>query len=361
MATDSDTVAEYESFVQRKVIFGAVTVVLLVLGTLYSISIGAVKIPVHEVALTLVGYDMGLSRTILWKIRIPRVLTAIMAGLGLAVSGAVMQKILNNPLGSPFTLGISQAAAFGAAFAIVVIGAGTTGNPGSSGASVGGAVTVNNPYVISTFAFAFSMISAGVILGLAKYTRATPETMILTGVALGSLFSAAISGLQYVANPDDLAGIVFWTFGDVGKTTWTDLGIMTVVALAAAAYFIYNSWNYNVLSSGDETAESLGVDVEGLRMRGMMAASFVTAVVTAFTGIIGFVGLVVPHIVRKTIGGDDRFVIPFSCVVGSVLLLLSDTVARTLFTPIVLPVGILTSFLGAPLFIYLVLRGREYW
>ena len=360
MATDT-IVSEYERFVHRKVIFGAVTGVLLVGGALFSISVGAVEIPVSEALATLLGANTGLSNRIIWRIRVPRVLTAIFAGLALAVSGAVMQKVLNNPLGSPFTLGISQAAAFGAAFAIIVVGAGTIGIGGTVGSGTGGAVSVTNPYLIATSAFSFSMISAGVILALAKYTRATPETMILTGVALGSLFSAALSGLQYLAAPDELSALVYWTFGDVGGTTWQGVGIIATVAVLSMAYFIYNSWNYNVLSSGDETAASLGVDVEALRMRGMLIASFATAVVTAFTGIIGFVGLVVPHIVRKTIGGDDRFVIPFSCAVGSVLLLLSDTVARTLFSPMVLPVGILTSFLGAPLFIYLVLTGREYW
>lgn len=360
MAT-KDVVSEYEGHVRRKLLLGTVSVLLLLGGTLYSIAIGAVEMPVHEVALALLGYEVGLPTTIIWQIRLPRVLTAIVAGLGLAVSGAVMQKVLNNPLGSPFTLGISQAAAFGAAFAIIVLGAGAVNNPGSAGSSVGGAVMMDSPYLVTISAFAFSLISAFVILGLAKYTRATPETMILTGVALGSLFSAGFSGLQYIADPDRLQSVVFWTFGDVGKTTWSDLGIIAVVALVGSVYFVYNSWNYNLLSAGDETAESLGVDVAAVRMRGMLTASFITAVVTSFVGIIGFVGLVVPHIVRKTIGGDDRFVIPFSCVVGAVLLLLSDTVARTLFAPLVLPVGILTSFLGAPLFIYLVIKGREYW
>jgi len=131
--------------------------------------------------------------------------------------------------------------------------------------------------------------------------------------------------------------------------------------IPSVIYFLYNMWNYNALDCGEETAKSLGVNVERVRIGGMLVASLVTALIVSFIGIIGFVGLVVPHIVRKIIGGDERYLIPSSCIIGAILLLVSDTVARTIISPIVLPVGILTSFLGAPLFIYLVIKGRKYW
>ncbi len=147
----------------------------------------------------------------------------------------------------------------------------------------------------------------------------------------------------------------------MSRTTWSELHIMGALVAVTTAYFLRHAWNYNALNSGDETAKSFGVNVEALRLWGMLISSFVTALIVSLVGIIGFVGLVVPHLVRKVIGGNEAFLIPGSCLVGGCLLLMADTAARTVMAPVVLPVGILTSFLGAPLFIYLVLKGREYW
>ncbi|MEA5388765.1 iron ABC transporter permease [Haloarculaceae archaeon H-GB2-1] len=272
----------------------------------------------------------------------------------MAVAGAAIQSVLRNPLGSPYTLGISQAAAFGAAFAIVVLGSGTSADSGSL-------IEVTNPYLTTTAAFLGSLVSTGVILGIAKYKRATPETMVLTGIALAALFTAGTTALEFFATNTELATLVFWKFGDVSGTTWKVNAVVWTVVLLGAAYFVRHAWSYNVLDAGDETAQSLGVNVDRVRMVGMVVASLVTAVVVSFFGIIGFVGLVVPHIVRRVIGGDERFLLPASCVTGAALLLVADTVARTVLSPVVLPVGIVTSFVGVPLFVYLILNGREYW
>lgn len=355
MTTETDVVEAYKTFTDRKVLFAVLCLVLLVVTFLYSVATGPIRIPVAEVVNVLLGNGSKIRRTIIWQIRVPQALAAVVAGAGLAVSGAAMQNVLRNPLGSPFTLGISQAAAFGAAFAIVFLGVGTT----TGGADT--TILVHNPYVVSIAAFAGAISSTSVILLLVKYKRASPETMILTGVALGSVATAALSLIQYFARDTEIAAIVFWTFGDVGRVTWRGLTVMTAATGIGAAYFVYNGWNYNALNAGDEAATSLGVNVERLRTNGMVIASLVTAFIISFTGIIGFVGLVVPHMVRKVVGGDERFLLPTSCLVGSVLLLASDTVARTIIAPVVLPVGILTSFLGAPVFLYLVIRGREYW
>ena len=341
-----DPHVRYRERDRRKLLAGVGSLVLLALAVAWSIAAGAADLSVLDVVAVLGGDGALADRTIVWRIRLPRVLSAVAAGLGLSVAGAVMQKVLNNPLGSPFTLGISQAAAFGAAIAVVVLSS---------------TRLVVSQYLIAGSAFIFSLLSAGAILLLVVYTRATPETMILTGIALGSLFAAGTSALQYLADPSDVSAIVFWTFGDVGRPGVSELVVISAVALLATGYFVYNSWDYAVLSAGDEAAAGLGVDVDRLRTSGMVVASLVTATVTAFVGIISFVGLVVPHIVRKIVGGDDRYVIPVASVVGGLLLLVSDTVARTAFDPVVLPVGILTAFLGAPLFLYLVIRGREYW
>ncbi|MFP4558761.1 MAG: FecCD family ABC transporter permease [Archaeoglobaceae archaeon] len=356
--SEEEVLARYREYAGKKLIFSVVSILLLFIMFIFSIVYGPVNIPVSEVFGAITGQSLGQSShfyNIIWNIRLPQALTAIAAGAGLAISGAVMQSVLRNPLGSPFTLGISHAAAFGAAFSIIALGAGTMQSSSAD------AVILNNPYITTISAFMWSLVSTLIIIGLATYKRASPETMILTGVALGSLFTAGITAMQYFASDVELAAVVFWTFGDVGRTTWQELGLIAAIVIPSTIYFAYNSWNYNALDSGDETARSLGVNVERLRVKGMLLASLVTALIVSFVGIIGFIGLVVPHIVRKAVGGNEMFLLPSSCLLGGLLLLASDTVARNLLAPVVLPVGILTSFLGAPLFIYLVVKGREYW
>jgi len=183
--------------------------------------------------------------------------------------------------------------------------------------------------------------------------------MVLAGVALGSLFSAVTMILQYFADDVRVASVVFWTFGDIGRVSWKDLGIMSVVVGISLIYFMFNRWNYNALDSGEETAKGLGVDVEKVRLLGMFVSSLIAAVITSFVGIIGFIGLVAPHIMRRLIGGDHRFLIPASSVMGGLILLASDTLGRTIISPVVLPVGAITSFLGAPIFLYVLSRGYK--
>lgn len=345
---------EYREYISKKWLFLILSVVLVILSIIISITLGSADISLKEVVLALFGEGESYKVQIIWNIRIPRVLAAIIAGLALSTAGVSMQSILRNPLGSPFTLGISQAAAFGAAFSVVVLGVGTINRNLPS-------FMQDMPYLITISAFVFSLVSTGAILFISKMKRASPETMVLGGIAFGFLFQSATMALQYFATQRELAQMVFWTFGDIGEGSWVDVGLLFLVEIPILLYFIKNSWDYNALDSGDETAKSLGVDVEKMRIRGMLLASLATAFVISIFGIIGFVGLVVPHIVRKVIGGDERFLIPGSAIFGGAFLLISDTVARTILSPIILPVGILTSFLGAPLFVYLIIYGREYW
>ncbi len=219
------------------------------------------------------------------------------------------------------------------------------------------AAVVSNPYLTTFLAFVFCLGAAAVIVAISKLRGASPETMVLAGVALGALFTAGTMFLQFFADDVQLAAMVFWTFGDVSRASWSELAIMTVVVLAASAYFIANGWNYNAVDAGDETAKGLGVKVERTRMVGMMIASLVTAVIVAFLGIIGFVGLVCPHMIRRLIGGDHRFLLPATLIMGGLLLLASDTVARLILAPHLLPVSVLTAFLGAPVFLWLIIRG----
>jgi iron complex transport system permease protein len=343
---------EYKKYISRKLIIIGTGFVLTLMMLIVSITLGAVHLPVIEVLFTLIGKTISArSEIIVWNIRLPQALTAIVAGGGLAISGVVMQSILRNPLASPITLGLSHAAAFGAAFSVMFL---NTGGMQSSGT---GAIVLSNPYTTTFSAFSFCLISTCVILIVSSLRRTSPEVMILTGVAMGWIFMAATLFLQFFADDIQLASMVFWTFGDTARASWSELGIISGVLLLSLIYFIANRWNYNAIDAGDETARSLGVHVQKVRIVGMLMASVVTATIVALLGIIGFIGLVCPHMVRRLIGNDHRFLIPGTCMAGCMLLIAADTVARLILSPHILPVAIITSFLGAPVFIYLIVKG----
>lgn len=343
---------EYRGYIGRKITFLISLILMLAVALIVAISLGAAQLPILSVAKSLAGMETTRQiEVIVWNIRLPQALSAMVAGAGLAVAGSAMQSILRNPLGSPFTLGISHAAAFGAALSVMVLGGGIM-----TSSSVG-AVHITNPYVTTVSAFIFSIVTSGIIVTVSRLRGATPEVMILTGVALGAFFTAGTMLLQFFADDVQLAAMVFWTFGDTARASWRELGYMAALTIGIACFFFSNSWNYNAIDAGDETAKGLGVRVERVRMVGMMMASVLTAVIISFLGIIGFVGLVVPHMVRRIIGSDNRFLLPASFVGGALLLLVSDTAARLMLAPHVLPVSVLTAFMGAPVFLYLIIRG----
>ncbi len=346
---------DYHIYIGKKVTSIVIGIIASILMFLVAVSVGAVSIPIPDVITTILGGagGTGLFERIIWNIRIPQALTAIVAGSGLAIAGIAMQSVLKNPLASPFTLGLSNAAAFGAAVGILLFGAGTTGS------SIADAVVVNNPYLTTISAFVFSLLTTVIILIISKIRGATPETMVLAGVAISSLFAAGLMAIQYFVDDTRLASIVFWQFGDVSRASWSELLIITAVTFVCAVYIFNKRWDYNALDAGEETAKSLGVNVNRTRILGMIAASLISAIIVAFLGIIGFVGLVCPHMMRRVVGDDNRFLIPASIVCGALLLLVADTVARTLIAPHVLPVAVLTSFFGAPVFLYLIIKGRR--
>lgn len=352
--SDGQVPVEYHRYIGRKMMLVVASSGLLVTTLVIAISMGVANISILDVASSLLGGDVTRRvDTIIWNIRLPQALTAVVAGGGLAVAGAVMQSILRNPLGSPFTLGISHAAAFGAAFSVMVLNGGVMGSTNAD------AVTITNPYITTCCAFAFSLLAAGVVICVSRLRGATPEVMILTGVAMGALFTAGTMFLQFFADDVQLAAMVFWTFGDTARATWSSLGTISLFAVLVSGFFIMNSWNYNAIDAGDETAKSLGVRVDRVRMVGMVLSSMLTAMIISFLGIIGFVGLVVPHMVRRVIGSDHRFLLPASILIGGVLLLVSDTMARLVLAPHLLPVSVLTAFMGAPVFLYLIVRGQR--
>jgi len=344
--------ANYKKYIFRKTLFLIYAFILLVFIFIVSISVGAVNIPFIDVIKTLL-FKNGSKRfdLIIWNIRLPQALTALTAGVALSVSGLVMQAILNNPLGSPFTLGISHAAAFGAAFSVIIFNTGSIQSRGG--------IHITDHYLTTFFAFLFCILTAFVILLISRIKKSNSEVMVLAGVAIGSLFTAGTMFLQYFASDVQLASMLFWTFGDTSRSSWKELLIMISATASALIYFFYNSWGYNAMQSGDENAKSLGVNAELIRILSMLAATFVTAVVVSFLGIIGFVGLVCPHIAKRMIGDDHRFLVLASSIIGGILLLAADTLARTIFLPHVLPVAVITSFLGAPVFLYLLIKGYK--
>ncbi len=284
---------------------------------------------------------------IIWNIRIPRVLAAIIAGAGLSVSGLIMQTDLNNPMASPSTLGVSNAAVFGANLSIIAFAGGflSTGN-NLTGYTVGA-----NPYATSVVAFLFSTLSIFLILGLCRLRAFQPGVVVLAGIAIGSVWTAATTILQFYATDVGLSAAVIWTFGDLGRATYrTDL-IMAAVVLSGMTFCQVMSWQFNALLSGDSAARSMGVHVDLLRFLSLLFSSVITAVCVSFLGIIGFVGIICPHVTKRLLGQDHRVSIPGSALSGSLLLLLADTLSRSMGNGSALPVGAITSLLGAPFFL----------
>jgi iron complex transport system permease protein len=336
---------------RKKVLIILSLVVLALLLMVIAINAGSSDLTIPQVVRALLGQAEDNSAVVIWRIRLPRVIAAVVAGVGLSIAGAVMQTSLRNPLASPSTLSIANAAAFGANLAIVFFGAGTLQS------NTHDAVFISNPYATTVSAFACAIAAMLVILLLARLRGFTPESVILSGVALGSLFNAGTTLIQYFADDVQVASMVFWTFGDLGRISWKEVGILAVVTLVALLYFLRHRWDYNVIESGEDTAKGLGVNVTQVRFRSLLVASLVTAVSVSFMGIIGFIGLIAPQVIRRVLGIDHRFLIPASAVTGAVLLLISDTLARTVISPIVLPVGAITSFFGAPLFLFILAKG----
>lgn len=292
---------------------------------------------------------------IIWNIRIPRVLAAVIAGAGLSVSGLMMQTTLNNSMASPSTLGVSNAAVFGANLSIIAFAGGflSTGNNLQSYA-VGA-----NPYATSVMAFLFSTASILLILALCRIRAFSPNVVVLAGIAIGSVWTASTTVLQFYATDVGLSAAVIWSFGDLGRATYRTDAIMFVAVALSTVFFLLLSWHYNALLSGEATAKSMGVRVDGLRFASLLLSSVITAVCVSFLGVIGFVGIICPHVVKKLLGQDHRLSIPASALCGSLLLLAADTLSRSLGNGSALPVGAITSLLGAPFFIAIIFSKKE--
>lgn len=245
--------SEYRSFVRKKRYFLIFMLLFTIVVFLLAIALGSSSIPLDRVLRTLFGHGEKKDHIIILSIRLPRAVTAIAAGFGLGIVGCVMQSVLRNPLASASTIGVSQGAAFGAAFAIIALGGGMM-----SAGSTGAQLNVNNPIVTTLCAFFFAMVSTIFVLCLSRFREVNASTLVLAGVALSSLFSAGTTLLEYFADDVRVAAVVYWTFGDLGSTFWKEILIMGTVVIFAAIYFQLNSWNYNAMQGGEETAKGLG-------------------------------------------------------------------------------------------------------
>jgi iron complex transport system permease protein len=339
----------YQESLKGKSLIMLILVFSLISAAFLSLVLGAADIGVRDLIALMSGktegYRAAAKAHILLVIRLPRLVLALIAGSGLAVSGTVMQAVLRNPLASSYTLGVSSGAGFGAALAIG-LGMGVWGGK----------------YIVVANAFVFGMASMFLVYGIARIRGAGPGMLILAGIAVNYFFSALIAVVKYGVQHDALAGIVFWLMGGLNLASWKNAGILAPLVFIPSLWLMLKTpWDLNAMSSGDEVAIGLGVDPERTRITALVLAALVTSSVVAFTGVIGFVCLVAPHMARMMIGSDHRFLLPFSCITGALLLLMADAAARTVIQPTELPVGIVTALLGVPFFLHLLIRSRRYW
>lgn len=344
---------DYKKYIAKKWLVLIILAVVLICAALISVSVGSSGLSLSEILRALFGGGKESSRIIVWNVRMPRVATGISVGIALAMAGCIMQNVLRNPLASASTLGISQGASFGAAVAIVYFEAGVQFNTTAS------AVAVTNIYAVTFFAFLGGIATTVLILLLSRVSGVTPSSMILAGVAISAMFTGATTLIQYFSDDVKIASVVYWTFGNLGRAGWKEIALIFILSAAAFLYFILNRWNYNAMESGANTAKSLGVNVDSLILVSMTVATLISAAAIAFVGTISFIGLIAPHIARKFVGGDYRFLIPCSALMGGAVMLSADIISRTAASPAILPIGAVTSFLGAPLFLYMIIKSKK--
>jgi putative ABC transporter permease protein MJ0087 len=334
----------------------AIILILLALVFLFfvvSVFVGSGTLSFKEVFLAIFNKGSETARLIVRRIRFPRVIAALIAGGGLAVSGLVMQTVLKNPLASPTTLGVSNAAVFGANFAIIVVGA------GAFHSTHGSWLSISNPYLVSTFSFLSAIIAAGLILLLARLKNLNASAIVLAGVAVSAIFQAGTTLIQYFASDTQVASAVYWTFGDLGRASYkTDL-IMFIVVAVSTLFFFLKRWDFSAMSGGIAYAKTLGVNTRFMTIMSLLLASLITSVTVSFLGIIGFVGLTAPQFMKRIVGDDYRFLLPSSFLAGALLLLISDILGRLPIFGTSVPVGVVTSLIGGPVFLAILLRRKK--
>ena len=338
----SKAVALYAKISKVKRIYLAASLALLPALFLLDIFTGPEKIPPLEILAALAGGGGEATRLILWEVRLPVALAALLAGASLGLAGSIMQAILDNPLASPYTLGVAAGAAFGAALAY----------------TLGVAVLPFGGYIVTLNAFAFAIATMALVYILGRLRGFTPEALILAGIAVGYAFHSLLALLEYMASEEALQAIVAWLFGSLYKATWGKLQLLTVLLLGSLVVVIPRAWRLTALRLGDEKAKSLGIEPGRERLIAFVIASLLTAVTVSMFGIIGFVGLVAPHTARLLVGEDERYRAALSLAHGSVMLLAADIASKSILPGGVIPIGIVTSLAGIPFLLALLAARR---
>jgi iron complex transport system permease protein len=311
---------------------------LLVISMVVSAAVGAVDISLAKIIDIILGGGSQTEKAILLQLRLPRVIEAAVVGLGLSVVGTFFQGLLRNPMADPYVLGVSSGAAFGATIAIT-LGLGILG--------------------LSFFAFISAIVTIfGVYLVAKEGSRVSITTMLLAGIAVSAFLSAVIS-LLMLLNRDELSTIVFWTMGGFNLVSWDKVFFSLPVIIGGTAVMYTYSRDLNVIITGEQVAEHLGVDTEKVKKIILTVGALVTAASVAVGGIIGFVGLIIPHMSRLLVGPDNRILVPFSGILGASFLVLADAAARVLLKPAEIPVGIITAAFGGPFFLYLLVKNKR--
>ncbi|MBR1131901.1 FecCD family ABC transporter permease [Bradyrhizobium iriomotense] len=281
---------------------------------------------------------------ILWEVRLPQAVLAVLVGLALATAGAEMQTILDNPLASPFTLGVSSAASFGAALAIV-LGIGIPGVP--------------RAWLISANAFMFATIVVLVLQAVVRWRGSGTDILVLCGIALFFTFNALVALTQFLASQQALQQLVFWTMGSLSRASWDKLGVLAVALLATLPFAWRAAWPMMALRLGEDRARSLGINIMWLRLMALLRVSLMTSTAIAFVGTIGFVGLAGPHIARLAIGEDHRLLLPASALTGAAIMSLASVASKTIIPGVLLPIGVVTAMVGLPVFFSLIFSRRR--
>ncbi|NBN79268.1 iron chelate uptake ABC transporter family permease subunit [Microvirga tunisiensis] len=336
----------YRALTARRLIILALMLVTLALSVALDMGLGPARYSLGEVLSALVD-PAGVSdqlRVVIWDIRMPIALMAVTVGASLSLAGAQMQTILANPLASPFTLGISAAASFGAALALV------------AGVAV---FPLALELMVPINAFLMAMLASLFIYAVSTLRGVTVETIVLLGIALVFTFNALLALLQYLASEQALAAVVFWTMGSLTKATWSKVAVTGAVLVVCVPLFARQAWALTALRLGDDKAASFGVNVKQLRLETLMLVSLLAAIPVSFVGTIGFIGLVGPHIARMLLGEDQRFFLPGSLLCGALMLSATSVLSKMIIPGAILPIGVITALVGVPFFFSLIFTNRR--
>ncbi len=344
-----ENVQEYHHFNHLKVVFIVVCVVIAFITAGFALSIGEYEISFLETYQIIWDHLMGnvteetfTDDYVVCIHRAPRVVGGILAGMALSIGGVMMQGLLKNPLADTYTTGISSGASLGATLVIC-----------------SGIAVVGGQYALVINAFIFSLIPMFVIISVSKLKNSSVTTIIMAGIAVMYLFNAITSLLKIWAEAAALSAVFQWSVGDLTGLRWDEVSVMAMVVIPGTVILYLMAEKLNAMTMGDEQAKTLGIDVEKFRILALLITSLVTASVVCFTGLIGFIGLVCPHIVRMFIGSDNRLLLPASAAFGAAFLIVCDVIGRVVIAPNTLQVGIITAFIGGPMFLYLIIKQRK--